>query len=203
MIACGRCCCICRRFAPLHLQIHHIREQALGGTDDPDNLIAVCLTCHSDVHTRTQLTRRFSEAELKGHRDEVFRLVADGKLPAGPAVPFASASFDAVRAIATLSTEEPVRLSATQARLLVAAAVGDARFMMARFMGGEVKVVAGGTVLLRSHDNRAAAEYEEALEQLESSGLIRGAGQGSVPTWRLTHQGYLAADQLQAAGSAD
>ena len=83
---CGRCCCICRRFEPLHLHIHHIIEVADGGTDDPDNLIPSCLTCHSDVHTKTKLTRRFTPNELKQHRDLVFRLVAEGKLPSGPPV---------------------------------------------------------------------------------------------------------------------
>jgi hypothetical protein len=36
---CGRHCCICRRFAPLHLQIPPIQEQNEDGTDNPDNLI--------------------------------------------------------------------------------------------------------------------------------------------------------------------
>jgi hypothetical protein len=78
---CARHCCICRRFAPLHIQVHHIIEQSAGGTDDSDNLIAICLTCHSDVHTRTQFTRRFTVTELKLHRDAVYRLVAEGVLP--------------------------------------------------------------------------------------------------------------------------
>src|SRR5215467_10078977 len=74
-------CCICRRFAPLHIQVHHIVEQSVGGTDEIDNLIAICLTCHSDVHTRTQFTRRFTVTELKLHRDAVYRLVIEGVLP--------------------------------------------------------------------------------------------------------------------------
>jgi len=56
-------------------------EQSAGGTDDIDNLIAICLTCHSDVHTRTQFTRRFTVAELKLHREAVYRLVTEGVLP--------------------------------------------------------------------------------------------------------------------------
>jgi 5-methylcytosine-specific restriction endonuclease McrA len=82
---CGRHCCICRRFEPLHLQVNHIIPLSEGGTDDTDNLIPVCLTCHSDVHTQTRLTRRFSAEELKQDRDMTFRLVEEGKLPSGEA----------------------------------------------------------------------------------------------------------------------
>ena len=48
-----------------------------------DNAIALCLTCHTDVHTKAPFTRRFTVAELKTHRDNVCRLVAEGSLPAG------------------------------------------------------------------------------------------------------------------------
>lgn len=75
MAKCGRRCCICRRFEPLHLQVHHIVERADGGTDDLDNLIVICLTCHSDVHSDTKLTRRFTPEELRQHRDALFELV--------------------------------------------------------------------------------------------------------------------------------
>jgi 5-methylcytosine-specific restriction endonuclease McrA len=79
MVKCGRHCCICRRFAPLHLQVHHIVESGEGGTDDPDNLIAVCLTCHSDAHAETRLTRRFTVSELKMDREAVFKAVHEGR----------------------------------------------------------------------------------------------------------------------------
>src|SRR5262245_18191447 len=81
LVKCARHCCVCRRFRPLPLQVHHIHERAQGGSDDADNLIATCISCHAEVHTETKLTRRFTEVELKMHRDEVYRLVAEGKLP--------------------------------------------------------------------------------------------------------------------------
>lgn len=65
LVRCARHCCICRRFKPLHLHVHHPRERGEGGTDDFDNLIATCMMCHSDIHTQTKLTRRFTERELK------------------------------------------------------------------------------------------------------------------------------------------
>src|SRR5437868_932579 len=81
MVKCGRRCCICRRFRPTKLQVHHIVERNAGGTDDEDNLIVICLSCHTDVHTKVPFARRFSVDELKGHRDAVVKMVADGKLP--------------------------------------------------------------------------------------------------------------------------
>jgi hypothetical protein len=79
---CARHCCICRRFRPLHLQVHHVVEHSEGGSDDIDNLIAICITCHADVHTSPALTRRFTAAELRMHRDSVYKLVESGRLPA-------------------------------------------------------------------------------------------------------------------------
>lgn len=87
MIRCGRFCCICKNYRPTHLQVHHIREQNEGGTDEPDNLIAVCTLCHSDVHAATKLTRRFTAEELKGHRNRTFEMVANGILRGGVAAP--------------------------------------------------------------------------------------------------------------------
>ncbi len=81
MIRCARRCCICRRFRPTKLQVHHIVERNQGGTNDEDNLIVICLPCHSDVHTKVPFARRFSTEELKGHRDAVIAMVAAGKLP--------------------------------------------------------------------------------------------------------------------------
>jgi hypothetical protein len=71
MVKCGRRCCIWRRFRPTKLQVHHIIERNHGGTDDEDNLIVICLACHTDVHTKVPFARRFSVEELKGHRDAV------------------------------------------------------------------------------------------------------------------------------------
>jgi hypothetical protein len=41
------------------------------------------VSCHSDVHTETKLTRRFSAKELKLHRDNVYQLVVDGRFLPG------------------------------------------------------------------------------------------------------------------------
>lgn len=77
---CGRHCCVCRKFRPLLLQVHHIKEQNDGGGHEADNLIATCVNCHATIHTETQLTRRFTHRELKQHRDQVYEAVAAGRL---------------------------------------------------------------------------------------------------------------------------
>lgn len=86
LATCARHCCICRRFRPGHLQIHHIIEQADGVDDSLGNLIPICISCHADVHAATKLTRRFTPAELRAHRDTVYDLVAKGLLPSREAI---------------------------------------------------------------------------------------------------------------------
>lgn len=77
----ARHCCVCRRFLPLNLQVHHIKEKSNGGTDELDNLIPVCIQCHSAIHTKTYMTKAFTDVELKKSRDSIYEMVAEGKLP--------------------------------------------------------------------------------------------------------------------------
>lgn len=143
---CCRHCCVCRRFEPLHLQVHHIIPRAEGGSDDLDNLIAVCLTCHCDVHTRTLFTRRFTPGELRLHREAVFALVSNGKLPIAYAPQDAPVAVIASTAIERLT--EPViqpdtpalTLSQTAVEILIAAATSeDGVILLLRSMGGSAE----------------------------------------------------------------
>lgn len=34
------------------LEVHHIVPRAEGGTNDPANLVTLCMACHSDTHDR-------------------------------------------------------------------------------------------------------------------------------------------------------
>lgn len=44
------------RSDPRHLELHHIKEHAKGGSNEIDNLITLCNICHDDVHAeRKQL----------------------------------------------------------------------------------------------------------------------------------------------------
>lgn len=52
--------------------VHHIIERAEGGTDDPDNLVALCNSCHSSYHWY----KKFGNKEK---RDEFFRKFREAK----------------------------------------------------------------------------------------------------------------------------
>ncbi|MEE3808578.1 HNH endonuclease [Lysinibacillus fusiformis] len=78
---CARVCCICREFKPLHVQVHHIREKAEGGTDDLDNAIPLCIECHASVHTKSKMTKNFTKRELKKTRETVYEMVSMGRIP--------------------------------------------------------------------------------------------------------------------------
>src|SRR5947207_15061875 len=99
MVKCARRCCICRRFRPTKLQVHHIRERGQGGTNEEGNLIVVCFSCHSDVHTKVPFARRFSVEELKGHRDALVKMVEEGKLSAGDTDEADEAMAEVVRSL--------------------------------------------------------------------------------------------------------
>src|SRR5687768_14867122 len=122
MVKCGRRCCICRRFRPTLLQVHHIDERSHGGSDDEDNLIVTCLTCHTDVHSVVPFTRRFTVAELKGHREALFQLVAAGTLP-----PDESYDESAIVARAVAAAPAKGGLSPAAVELLLLAANGAGR----------------------------------------------------------------------------
>jgi hypothetical protein len=50
----------CNTTSPL--EIHHIKSQADGGSDDPSNLMCLCRNCHGRVHNgeiQTQAIRRY------------------------------------------------------------------------------------------------------------------------------------------------
>lgn len=198
---CGRHCCICRRYRPLHLQVHHIIEQADGGTDDEDNLIPACISCHADVHTQTLLTRRFTPAELKLHRDNVYRLVAEGRLPAGrddddALATLSAAIIGALRLLpgARQGTRPPLPADAVE--ILLAAVAENAPILVVRYDGG-VAVQAGGKSFGEAFNLRSSARYMHAIKALAAAGLVEGTSE----TLFVTHEGCLLADDILAAGS--
>jgi hypothetical protein len=38
---------------PRHLELHHVREHAMGGSNTGDNLVTLCTVCHDGVHAGT------------------------------------------------------------------------------------------------------------------------------------------------------
>jgi hypothetical protein len=195
LVKCARHCCICRRFAPLYLQVHHIILASNGGADEPDNLIAVCLTCHCDVHTKAPFTRRFTPQELKGHRDAVFSLVARGAM--AREVPGAAAEARvAAKQLGSVTTAEQVSLSPTQVEILVAAGTGKAH------QQGHVEIVLhsiemGDTKL--SFQGRESARYREAFQGLYSLGVFDNSDDARI--FCLNERGYRMLDQLLALGA--
>jgi hypothetical protein len=194
LVKCGRRCCICRRFAPLHLQVHHIVERAEGGSDDSDNLIAVCLTCHSDVHTKTLLTRRFTVGELKGHRDALIALVANGALPQqAPNTDVLTPLIDGI--VARLSASAPAPAQPVTAASLSAGAVKsllDAVTSDGTIADVSQEMSTGMTV----DDIRELSRNKRNLNELISQDLVRYVG-GIL--YCVSDEGFLLADQILAA----
>lgn len=80
LVACGRCCCICHNFCGTKMELHHIRQKAYDGADTFENCIPLCFSCHADMgkadpnHVKG---KRYSEEELKRHRDNWYKKVAN------------------------------------------------------------------------------------------------------------------------------
>lgn len=80
LVKCGRHCCLCGKYAGLKIELHHIKQAADGGEDTADNCIPLCLDCHAEVgsyNTRHPKGRKFTEKELKGHRDKYYALFSN------------------------------------------------------------------------------------------------------------------------------
>ena len=80
LVACGRFCCICHRFAGTKIEIHHIIQKAVGGSDDFDNAIPLCLDCHADMgktDARHPGRKAYKPSELKRHRDNWYKRMAE------------------------------------------------------------------------------------------------------------------------------
>ena len=186
-------------FRPIQLQVHHIVARAEDGQDEVDNAIALCLTCHTDVHTKAPFTRRFTVAELKTHRDNVCRLVAEGSLPAGNESGLEGMTLAVAEAISRSPrrgsgfTSSPGAIS-----VLVAAASSDGTILVYYGSDKGKAVFAGGrNLIVEPWNERLAAEYLYAVEQLERHELIAPTSSKRV-TFMVTHNGYLLADELQA-----
>lgn len=82
-VKCGRHCCLCGKYAGQKMELHHIKQAADGGADTVDNCIPLCLDCHAEVasyNPRHPKGRKYTETELKGHRDRVFKKYWVGSL---------------------------------------------------------------------------------------------------------------------------
>jgi hypothetical protein len=195
MVKCGRRCCICCRFRPTKLQVHHIIERANGGTNDEDNLIATCMSCHSDVHTHVPFARRFTQEELKGHRDALVRKVQEGRLPADDT----DDGDEVIRKVVRLLGigRKPALGLTEKATQLLLNATRDGRSQGQLYTGENFEffhVSAGSFQLRIAHDDaREQAAYKHGINQLLKAELI---AQVSSQIYEVTYDGYLFADEL-------
>ena len=200
MVKCARRCCICRRFRPTKLQVHHIDERSEGGSDDEDNLIVVCLSCHTDVHTKVPFARRFSVEEMKGHRDELVTLVAEGRLPAGRLGDTEEIIGRIIQAPISGDTH-PRTLSPEAIEILLTAVasegVAQGNVHTIQHDAGFVVMVGGGKTF-DSDDRRTQAKYKQGVNQLIEAGYLEHV---SAELHEVTATGYLAADDLAVSGS--
>jgi hypothetical protein len=58
------------------VQIHHIIPVEFGGDNSEDNLIVVCLNCHSDVHTQRDMARNLKPRTIRLYKETWLDLLA-------------------------------------------------------------------------------------------------------------------------------
>jgi hypothetical protein len=78
LLDCARHCCICHKFCGFKIELHHIKQVADGGEDTYENCIPLCFDCHAEVSSynpRHPKGRRYTESELRGHRDRWYEKV--------------------------------------------------------------------------------------------------------------------------------
>jgi hypothetical protein len=183
---CARHCCICRRFRPTQLQVHHILERNEGGDDSIGNLIAICVSCHSDVHSNTKLTRRFTRSELLLHRSAVYQLVVEAKLPAAEpaALDLSALSAAVIKSLQERSAEdadEAFPLSIRSLDILLTAVAHQKPIRIARDEHG-VSIHAGPGHYLVSGRRGARVGVPDPLIRLISLKLIDGVDDLYHPT---------------------
>lgn len=88
IVASGRHCCLCHKFCGTKIEVHHIRLESEGGTNTFDNAIPLCFDCHADMMSYDKQHpkgTKYSETELKKHRDNWYKKVLGGIGLARPA----------------------------------------------------------------------------------------------------------------------
>ncbi|MBK8253548.1 MAG: HNH endonuclease [Polyangiaceae bacterium] len=68
-----RVCCVCHNFAGRDAVVHHIVQEADGGSNTLDNAILLCSRCHGEAghyNPRHPLGTKYSPEELRRHRDD-------------------------------------------------------------------------------------------------------------------------------------
>lgn len=193
---CARHCCICRRFRPTQLHVHHIVKQGAGGSNELDNLTAICVSCHSDVHSNTEITRRFTFNELKLHRDNVYRLVEQGKLPANlggtdDLIALSAAVIEMLKSKTEGHNDSGPQLLIESLDILLTAVAQQSRVNINRSEHG-VYVQVGNNYWVQHKDLPSSALYPDSIIKLVSANLL----EGNSDELYVTQSGYAFSDDL-------
>lgn len=82
LVSAVRHCCVCRRYKGVKIEVYHPVSPANGGSEEPDNAVALCFDCHADAgryHPGHPRGAKFSPAALRQAHDSWHTLVkADG-----------------------------------------------------------------------------------------------------------------------------
>lgn len=84
LVASARCCCICHKFCGTRIETHHLKSIHKGGDDGFENCIPLCFDCHAEVghyNNEHPRGRKYSEGELKKHRDKWYAMVLELNTP--------------------------------------------------------------------------------------------------------------------------
>lgn len=192
LVKAARHCCICRKFRPTHLQIHHIIEKNEGGTDQIDNLIPICTYCHSDVHSNTKLTRRFTQDELRMHRNSVFDLVSKGRLPSSDSI-VTSNELDYIveELTAKLNSKQTTKFDNESIKILYASLVEESEIVIDNVLSHENNSQIANKVVLDIGNQHFFSDVDQAgvpksLQLLLSERLIEKSNSG---TYKITFKG--------------
>ena len=84
-VRCARICCLCYKQCGTNIEVAHIIAQAKDGSNKEDNGIPVCFDCHQEIGAydpQHPKGNKFTSAELKARRDQLYQLVEKGVLQA-------------------------------------------------------------------------------------------------------------------------
>jgi len=83
LLDCGRHCCICHKFCGFKIELHHIVQKSQEGAHTYENCIPLCFDCHAEVKfydPKHAKGRKYTDSELKKHRDKWYEKVINGSL---------------------------------------------------------------------------------------------------------------------------
>lgn len=85
LIRCARICCLCFKQCGTKIEVHHIEQEADGGTNTESNALPVCFDCHAEVgsyNPRHPKGTKYRPEELRARREALYKLVDSGALAA-------------------------------------------------------------------------------------------------------------------------